>query len=273
MCGNTPPRRETRKDIAPTIAARASGGGGLGTDFDLDGRLVAPAVTSKWAKGVGGPSGDECQNLVVARALRAQGQSAHDHTLETYIAHTLSAEGFDASEDGTGRGIPIIPFDTTQLTSRTNRSAPKPGNPCHTLSSGGDAPAIAFTSKDYGANAQDDLAPTLRAMGHKDSHPNSGGQIAIAATSSVRRLTPRECERLQGFDDDYTLIPAGKRNWTREIEEMRDYFLDALPGASDEELIRLAADGPRYKALGNSKAVPVVRWIGERIDSELRRAA
>jgi DNA (cytosine-5)-methyltransferase 1 len=54
----------------------------------------------------------------------------------------------------------------------------------------------------------------------------------------VRRLTPRECERLQGFPDDYTLVPhRGKP----------------------------AADGPRYKVLGNSMAVPVMRWIGERI--------
>jgi DNA (cytosine-5)-methyltransferase 1 len=50
-----------------------------------------------------------------------------------------------------------------------------------------------------------------------------------------RRLTPRECERLQGFPDDYTAIPGAK-------------------------------DGPRYAALGNSMAVPVMRWIGERID-------
>jgi len=56
--------------------------------------------------------------------------------------------------------------------------------------------------------------------------------------TAVRRLTPRECERLQGFPDDYTLTPyRGKP----------------------------AADGPRYKALGNSMAVPVMRWIGERI--------
>ena len=55
---------------------------------------------------------------------------------------------------------------------------------------------------------------------------------------AVRRLTPRECERLQGFPDDYTLTPyRGKP----------------------------ASDGPRYKALGNSMAVPVMRWIGERI--------
>ena len=57
----------------------------------------------------------------------------------------------------------------------------------------------------------------------------------------VRRLTPRECERLQGFPDDWTRIP--------------------YRGKPAEE----CPDGPRYKALGNSMAVPVMRWIGERI--------
>jgi DNA (cytosine-5)-methyltransferase 1 len=61
---------------------------------------------------------------------------------------------------------------------------------------------------------------------------------AHVIATQVRRLTPRECERLQGFPDDYTLIPhRGKP----------------------------AADGPRYKALGNSMAVPCMQWIGERI--------
>jgi DNA (cytosine-5)-methyltransferase 1 len=63
---------------------------------------------------------------------------------------------------------------------------------------------------------------------------------AIATPFAIRRLTPRECERLQGFPDDHTLIPfRGKP----------------------------AADGPRYKACGNSMAVPVMRWIGERINA------
>jgi len=64
------------------------------------------------------------------------------------------------------------------------------------------------------------------------------GLQGVASAMQVRRLTPRECERLQGFPDDYTLIPY--RN-------------------------KLASDGPRYKALGNSMAVPVMRWIGQRI--------
>lgn len=59
-------------------------------------------------------------------------------------------------------------------------------------------------------------------------------QALFTGNMCVRRLTPRECERLQGFPDDYTLIPG-------------------------------ASDTARYKALGNSMAVPVVRWLGERI--------
>jgi DNA (cytosine-5)-methyltransferase 1 len=62
----------------------------------------------------------------------------------------------------------------------------------------------------------------------------------VVHQSAVRRLTPRECERLQGFPDDYTLIP-----WRRGM----------------------SADGPRYKALGNSMAVPVMAWIGRRIEA------
>jgi DNA (cytosine-5)-methyltransferase 1 len=64
-----------------------------------------------------------------------------------------------------------------------------------------------------------------------------GGTLAMNAMA-VRRLTPRECERLQGFPDDYTLV----RHRGKPM-----------------------ADGPRYKMLGNSMAVPVIRWIAKRI--------
>jgi DNA (cytosine-5)-methyltransferase 1 len=99
----------------------------------------------------------------------------------------------------------VIAFDETQITHPENRSNPQPDAPSHAMPSHGRPPTIAF-----------------------------------AAAAAVRRLTPRECERLQGFPDDYTLIPYGGRG-------------------------KFAKDGPRYKALGNSKAVPVIRWIGQRI--------
>jgi DNA (cytosine-5)-methyltransferase 1 len=72
---------------------------------------------------------------------------------------------------------------------------------------------------------------------------HTGGVINPADRMAVRRLTPRECERLQGFPDDHTLIP-----W-------RNKPADQCP------------DGPRYKALGNSMAVPCMAWIGKRIDA------
>jgi DNA (cytosine-5)-methyltransferase 1 len=101
-------------------------------------------------------------------------------------------------------------------------------------------PAVAFSCKDHGADAGT-VAPTMRAMPHDGSHANGGGQIAVAQTMTVRRLTPRECERLQAFPDDYTMIPWRKKP------------ADQCP------------DGPRYKALGNSMAVNCMEWIGERI--------
>ena len=70
---------------------------------------------------------------------------------------------------------------------------------------------------------------------------------AVQSAMQVRRLTPSEAEKLQGFPDGYTAIPWRKKP------------------ASE------CPDGPRYKALGNSWAVPNVRWIGQRIDAAVRR--
>ena len=97
--------------------------------------------------------------------------------------------------------------------------------------------AIGFSCKDSSADAVE-ISPTLRSMGHDGSHANAGGQVACVTQMAVRRLTPEECERLQGFPVGYTNVPhRGKP----------------------------ASDGPRYKALGNSMAVPCIAWIGLRI--------
>lgn len=83
------------------------------------------------------------------------------------------------------------------------------------------------------------------------------------AEVAVRRLTPVECERLQGFPDGHTLIPTEKRKKVSsdELAYLRNHY----PDLSEEEAAMLAADGPRYKAIGNSMAVPVMQWIGYRI--------
>ena len=90
-----------------------------------------------------------------------------------------------------------------------------------------------------GARAVEEGALLPISFGAQMSQP----QTDVAQVMQVRRLTPVECERLQGFPDGYTAIPWGKKQ------------------ASE------CPDGPRYKALGNSMAVLVMRWIGERIQA------
>jgi len=302
---DTAPRREAGQSAAATLDARADGGGFPGTDGACGGHVqpVVGALTAAagpnghGGSGLATDKGAEAGHILafggnrtsgpidVAPALNACGTASgrQDFESEAFIttAHTLRGEGFDASEDGTGRGTPLVPVAYTPelhptMVARSSRGGGQTNSPGHNADEtliaftqnsrsevrqiGGDGRLvgalaadagaqqqnyIAFSSKDHGADATPDLAPTLRAMGHDGSHANGGGQMAAQTAMQVRRLTPRECERLQGFPDDYTLIP-----WRGK------------PAAD-------CPDGPRYKALGNSWAVPVVRWIGRRIDEAL----
>ncbi|MGX5660030.1 DNA (cytosine-5-)-methyltransferase [Castellaniella ginsengisoli] len=239
LSGDPAPSREARKDVAPTLGARTQGGGELGTDFDCGGGLIA-------------------------RTLLGGGHT-NNPLDETLVTHSLRGEGFDASEDGTGRGTPLVPvpFDTTQITSRENGSNPKPGDPCHPLAAGAHAPAIAFDSRqdpvtdEHLFGALWSSSPQAQAVAFQSSQSgvrlddvhatldsNNGPRRHNGALlgMQVRRLTPDECEVLQAFPRGYTRIP-----W-------RGRALDQCP------------DGPRYKALGNSWCTAVARWIGERIE-------
>lgn len=95
----------------------------------------------------------------------------------------------------------------------------------------------------------------------------------MAAQSAVRRLTPRECERLQGFPDDFTLIPGWSGRASKDdLEETARWLWtedNQMNGMSWDDALDLARhpDGPRYKALGNSMAVPVMAWVGQRIQA------
>ena len=235
MSWHPAPRRQQGERTAATISARTTAGGGLGTDFDLDGGL---------------------------------------------IAHALRAEGFDASEDGTGRGTPIVPV-AFALRGREGGAMPEMEGECvgalraanggssrsyvafggnrtsgalevaATLNAKGGTgrsdfeseTLIAFDCKASGRNGfgEGEISPTLRAMGHADSHQNAGGQVAVSHLGGVRRITPREAERLMGFSDDWTKIP-----W-------RGRHAEGCP------------DGPRYRCIGNSMAVPCMAWLGQRI--------
>ncbi len=141
-----------------------------------------------------------------------------------------------------------------------------------------------------GANVSEEQAPTLNtsAAGHavlpaeqtpasplvpalhtlEPSRGDGRDDRAIGCDgTSVRRLTPLECERLQGFPDNYTLIPGqGINRAPADLAETVAYLVGH--GLTQERATQLAqsADGPRYKALGNSMAVPVMAWIGARVD-------
>lgn len=240
-------------------------------------RTSGEGVASEAGRGAAGRGGGD-----VARTLRAQAQSAHAEDAETYIPEGRWWDGSDVAPTldssvvakrqtmpDKGRFAAVfdspIAFDTTQITSKANRSNPQPGDPCHPLASHAHPPAIAFhmtqdpidgsefppslgaKSGGMGVCVPINLRNALRSGGSGGHTPGSGigepGDPAGTITSApqgvydgvgVRRLTPRECERLMGLPDDYTAIPG-------------------------------AADGPRYMALGNSMAANVMRWIGERI--------
>ena len=257
LSGHPPPRRETGERHSPTISSRPTGGGGLGTDFDLDGGLIAN-------------SGN------VGYCLTASAQQSLDAETETLIAvaHALRGEGFDASEDDTGRGTPLVPV---AYRTAGDGAVYEEGDVTAPLTTATDPSAqiVSFSAKDHGGDALVNCSPTLRAGGFDGSHANGGVMPAVAfdmrgregvampegphdtaniraadggssrsyvdQPCAVRRLTPRECEALQGFPHDFTRIP-----W-------RGKPADQCP------------DGPRYKALGNSWAVNVAEWIGERI--------
>lgn len=208
LCRNPAPRHEAGEGVAarPGIRAAVSSGYGWWDESDIGATLRADATPTK-ADTLIASTGD------IAHCLNAGGMGRQDFETETLVTHTLRGDGFDASEDGTGRGTPLVPV------------------------------AIAFDWQKGDGGSDDSFRGKSRSWitraGDYTGALGATKRDGVAYGAAVRRLTPRECERLQGFPDDFTLVPyRGKP----------------------------AADGPRYKSLGNSMAVPVVRWILTRLE-------
>ncbi len=312
LSGHPAPRREAGQGLARGIEFGPQGGGFAGVNPTLDTRAkdgpirnqlagavlcaeTAPCLDASFHDKQGLDNqhingGGDCSSPPVANPLTARMHKGVNTTLDEGqtliangggfdVAHSLRGEGFDASEDGTGRGTPLVPIAIQERAVSENPDNGPQGSgirqdgASYTLEARNKAQAVAFSFKDYGNGAADDVSPTLRSLGAYNA--NGGSQMAVAfdlrgreggampegphdtanirAASggssrsyvaqpwAVRRLTPRECERLQGFPDDFTRIPY------------RNKPADLCP------------DGPRYKALGNSWAVNCADWIGERI--------
>ena len=236
-------------DLSPTLRAGNHAGSPPAIAFDAR----QNTISSTEVFGALGSSSPQAQAIAfsckdhgadatieLAPTMRAMGHAASHANAGGQLAvcitgdvtHCLKAEGFDASEDGTGRGQPIV----TAFKSGQSEAA------------GG-----IFTTVEF--------APTLQAQNN-----GSTAVPAIQYGMAVRRLTPTETERLQGFPDGYTAIPI-KKYARKRVTKLRP---ESMWAQIDGHWWLLAADGPRYKSHGNSFAVPVVAWIGRRIDAAMR---
>jgi len=204
---------------------------GKGTDSDATDVLVIQDVRSSTrdktnaGQGIGIRYGDPMYTLdatsqhAVAYALRADpGGTGQGHNTSYVITHALTAEGHDASEDGTGRGTPIIAVGRGSVPVVSSEVAlpvtTRRGDPGH-------------------------IFRTLRGFSHgwQGQHNDD-----IAMSGMVRRITPLECERLQGFPDGWTAWGPTAKKGRKKI-----------------------SDSTRYRMLGNAVAVPVAEWIFRRI--------
>ena len=164
-----------------------------------------------------------------------QGHGGGGNRIDGVGAYIPIAVGFSSIDYGNGAQSELSPI----------LRAGKCGN-----SSAVAFPAVGFSKVDAGGDAKEEYAPTLRAGNFKNSHISSTASgVSIARTAGInweiRRLTPIECERLQGFSDGYTNIPwRGKLN---------------------------SPNGLRYKALGNSMAVPCLTYIADCLNIVLQR--
>jgi DNA (cytosine-5)-methyltransferase 1 len=200
--------------------------------------------------------------VIIDRAAFNQGQNAqykprieHSETMDSLVARGPHAVLFEnhpndsrvtgphdvapscVSRYGTGGGnVPLVQESVAFPATMSGTQCAKTKNLSPAICSVNQtAVAVDIYNQAVGVKSQ-----TIRSGASSIEH--SGGVINPADRMAVRRLTPKECERLQGFPDDHTLIP-----W-------RNKPADQCP------------DGPRYKALGNSMAVPCMAWIGERIE-------
>ena len=302
------PRRETRK-VAPTIPSRSTAGGGLGTDFDCDGGVIAARGVStgsepdlmntlcatdaaKWGSNQWVKEGKAVLQPIALQDVRAvekqqNGRGWNDdgtaYTVDTHATQGVvqpvaiqgnligrdsgGPQGIGVSENGAmytltkadvhGVAQPVaVDIDNCNLTGdctgnilagaqmRTNKGmgvmqpvAFHVNAQADQMNFSSETTASLTCSQRAGVAFRETADCLTAAYGTKWNGNASAdnGSLFASQAMQVRRLTPTECERLQGFPDGYTNI---KEN---------------------------CPDGPRYKALGNSMAVPVMRWIGERI--------
>ncbi len=266
MRRDSAPSRETGEEAAGTLASRTGAGGFPVTDEACSGYLQPVVGTLDASYGrLQGASGQDANHghstlvvecfggnrtsgpLDVSTALNASGTASgrQDFESETFVVH--GSQDPDTLRDmahtlgrNQGQENAVYAVRTAQTSANGHGIAVEV---THTLDQAqGQAVCLAYTTKLHNTGSNnagkifEERTPCLDACSPAP---------ALLTASQVRRLTPEECEKLQGFSSGYTAIP-----W-------RGKPANQCP------------DGPRYKALGNSWAVPVARWIGRRINTQI----
>jgi DNA (cytosine-5)-methyltransferase 1 len=246
--GNSAQGRKAWADIAvPLTSGPGVTGNRPGRRREDDFNIVRQAISAKWSKGHSGPAGDECHNVVLANALRESdghhGRSSPrgDGCDNIFAIQDVRGGTRDRIDSGQGIGISdsgpmytlskteqhAVAFDTTQITSRENRSNPQPGDAYHPLAAGAHAPAIAYAlRKDPGGIGQGHNTNFITAT------LNSGGNDGGFRTEPGEHL----------------VCTAPDSDGVREFA--------SLPKGMDS---------PRYRALGNAVTASVAEWIGRRM--------
>ena len=313
------PSRTSGEGVAGTVAARTTGGGGFGTDFEAAGGLQ-PVAMCLGAKGGVGRMDAESETFVASCIGVDEEQNAAVELMgclkarckgggqEAFVTHALTASADQGeTEDGTGRGCPLVPVGfqetgqgywmqhevacglrdmsagsgaaipnvITQPVGRQENSSTTVAVTTLAIRGRGDESNLEYRT-DGTANAL--LTPNGGRAGigvgavayaiqagatreNPESGPDGVGvqsdiaytiearqEVQAVSHMAVRRLTPEECEALQGFPRGFTNISGYDPAKTGEFGGNKG-----------------VADGPRYRALGNSMAVPVMAWIGQRI--------
>lgn len=240
MRRDNPPRRGESERVASTVAGGARKRGGYSHD-DIP-------LTAFGGDNTAGPV-----DVATARNACNSASGRLDFESETFVVHGTQdpdvALGV-AHTLGRNHGQENAVLAFAENSRSEVRIEGGDGQIVGTLSAGGGKPGQGRPCVAHAIQAgalRENLASGPDGIGVQADHAYTLEVQAVQANSQVRRLTPRECERLQGFPDDYTLIPWRGKPATE------------------------CPDGPRYKAIGNSKAVPVVRWIGRRLKAHLEK--
>ena len=266
LSGHPAPSRKAREETAGTVTTRAGSGGAGGKPDGAAVNHFVPTVAGSLDTQCGGGKlthqsatnghlilEKDVMGTLTARMFAALGArdveegALHAVAFDAYNQQTTGNVSKPVAARSDQDTASVIAFGAaplnTQLGLRGPHTSNSPreglgvgniGDPAYTIQAAHSHAVIAFGAQNsaaQGDSVSTEVTPTL----DKSKTP------AVAQASAVRRLTPVECERLQGFPDDYTQIP-----WRNKPAEN-------------------CPDGPRYKAMGNSMAVPVMRWLGERI--------